>query len=166
MLSRFRLSPAMVVAVIALLVSLGGTAYAVGTSSSPTGQTFSTTIPATDNAPDTPAHLLTTPLGQLNANCKDLNTEAGIVNPRARILFQNTSGSTENDARTISGGSPGVIALANGARDSFVGFDNTFELLIDQGGTELTVTGALRGDGAGTSTGSCTIWGTTELQNK
>ena len=166
MWSRFRPSPAMMVAVIALLVSLGGTAYAVGTSSPPAGQTFSTTIPATDNAPDTPAHLLTTPLGQLNANCKDLNPQVGVVNPRARVLFQNTSGSTENDARTVSGGEASVIALANGAQDSFVGFANTFELLIDQGGTELTVNGAVRGDGAETSTGSCTLWGTTELQSK
>ncbi len=142
--------------------SLGGLRAA----SYASGQSFSKSIPAVDNGVDTPAHLVSTPRGQLNANCKDLNPQTGIVDPRSRVVYQNTSGSTENYARVVDNGQATVIGLGEGTEDTLVGFADTFQLLIDQGGTVLTVHGALRADGSGTPTGDCTFWGTAELQSK
>jgi hypothetical protein len=123
--------------------------------------TFGRSQDVADNQVLAPVALGTVPgLGTLTTQCLDEARAAGVEDPLSRLTFANTSGQVVNLSRSVGDGAPLVANLANGAQTTFdIRGSNTFELHIEQGGTNFFVRGTVRQDGRGTAAASCLTYG-------
>jgi hypothetical protein len=121
---------------------------------------FDQTIAVTDNGNAAPVLLAGPPFGTLTATCGDQQAGAGVENAKATFAFANTSGQIVNIARSINNGAPTIIALANGAQDTWASNgESTFRYHLESNGINYVVEGVFRDDGSGTASASCLIYG-------
>jgi hypothetical protein len=125
--------------------------------------TFGHAFDVVDNAASVPTQIGGIPgLGPLTATCNDQNAAVGTEDPHSTVTFQNTSGDTVNQSRTIGGNNPAIGAvLANTTSAFTISGSSTFELHLERKGTNYFVHGVVRQDGRGTDAASCLVYGLT-----
>jgi hypothetical protein len=125
--------------------------------------TFGQAVAVPDNASSVPTTIGAIPsLATLTATCSDQDRTAGRADPQTTITFQNTSGDVINSARTIGRGNPSIGTVAPNAQSAFtITGSSTFELHLQQKGTNYFARGVVRQDGRGTATASCVVYGFT-----
>jgi len=128
-----------------------------------TTSTFGRSFDVVDNAASVPTQIGGIPgLGPLTATCNDQNGAAGVEDPQTTVTFQNTSGDAVNQSRQIGGSNPTINAVLNGTTSAFnINGSSTFELHLEQKGTNYFVHGVVRQDGRGTNTAACLVYGVT-----
>ena len=127
----------------------------------PLGRPFGKAQDVADNAASVPAGLTGTgALGPLTATCADQAARPGVEDPISTISFVNTSGQTINVAKRV-GVNPIEIGIQqNGTVASVViRGSNTFEFIVNLGGTTTLIEGVVRQDGAGSPAASCLVYG-------
>src|ERR671921_702531 len=161
-------SPSMVVASIALFVSLGGTSVAAVSyarnagkvdgydavkASSSTKKAAGKLVAANKSGPDK---------GRIPG--KHL---AGVAHPTTELNFVNTSGDFINVARRAGIRDDAAYnAVPNGTVAQLViNGSNTFLFHVEYRGRNLLVNGVVRQDGRATPTASCLVWGTVQEIN-
>jgi hypothetical protein len=127
----------------------------------PQATTFGHSVPVPDNAASVPTQIGGIPgLGTLTATCADQDNTVGQGDPQTTITFQNTSGDTVNQSRTIGGGNPAVGAVTANTQSAFtINGSSTFELHLERRGTNYFVRGVVRQDGRGTNAAACLVYG-------
>lgn len=122
---------------------------------------FGASADVTDNAAGAPVALTAVPgIGAVTATCSDQSGQAGREDPSTTIAYTNASGVAVNLARQVGNGQGAVAAVPNNTVNSFtINGSNVFLVNIQRGGTNVTIHGVVRQDGAGTPTAACVFYG-------
>jgi hypothetical protein len=122
---------------------------------------FGTSADVTDNATGAPVPLTNVAgIGTVTATCSDQSATAGKEDPITTIAYTNASGVPVNLARQIGNQVAAVGPVLNGTVASFsIKGSNIFVLNLQKAGTNLTINGVVRQDGAGTPAAACVFYG-------
>jgi hypothetical protein len=130
--------------------------------------TFARYAEVQDNATDVSSPLTTIPgVGTLTATCGDQNGKGGVEDPISQIVFSNTSGAGVNLVKSAGANAPDVsVVAANVTSVLNIGGTSAFRLLLEKGGVDSVVEGAVRQDGRGSAAAQCLVFGYVEqIQN-
>jgi hypothetical protein len=121
---------------------------------------FAVPFDVVDNQAGATQDLSTTPLGKVQASCRDEAAAQGQENPRTTVQFVNTSGGPENIARRVGVGDGAFSQAENGTVQTVdVSGSNTFFFHVQQNSTQVIVQGVVRQDRPDPATGKCLVFG-------
>jgi hypothetical protein len=125
---------------------------------------FAVPFDVVDNQVGATQDLASTPLGKLQASCRDEATAPTTENPRTTVQFVNTSGGPENIARRVGVGDGAFSQAENGTVQTVdVSGSQTFFFHVQQNATQVIVQGVVRQDRPDPNTGKCLVFGVVQV---